>query len=119
MRMRTQTARWVAGSVAAASIVLMAAGLVLTYVDRHLVPASLNSWGFSNVFTDAVNLAVPVVGFVLASRRPANRVGWVFLAAGVGLALTAFCGPYALRALIAAPGVLPAGRWPGCPTGPS
>jgi signal transduction histidine kinase len=110
MRMRTQTARWVAGSVAAASIVLMAAGLVLTYVDRHLVPASLNSWGFSNVFTDAVNLAVPVVGFVLASRRPANRVGWVFLAAGVGLALAGFCGPYALRALIAAPGVLPAGR---------
>ncbi len=110
MRMRAQTARWVAGGVAAGSTVLMATGLFLTYVDRHLVPASLNSWDFSDVFTDTVNLAVPVVGFVLASRRPANRVGWVFLAAGVGLALTAFCGPYALRALIAAPGVLPAGR---------
>jgi signal transduction histidine kinase len=110
MRMRAQTARWVAGGVAASSIALMAAGLTLTYVDRHLAPANLNSWDFSDVFTDAVNLAVPVVGFLLASRRPANRVGWIFLAAGLGLALSAFCGPYGVRALVVDPGSLPAGR---------
>src|SRR5215469_8090941 len=110
MRMRAQTARWLAGGVGAASIALMAGGLVLVYADRHLVPARLNTWDFSDVFTDVVNLAVPVVGFVLASRRPANRVGWVFLAAGLGLALSAFCVPYALHALVAAPGSLPAGQ---------
>jgi hypothetical protein len=37
-----------------------------------------------------VNLAVPVVGFALASRRPANRIGWLFLTAGLVLALDAF-----------------------------
>jgi signal transduction histidine kinase len=108
--MRAQTARWVAGGVATGSVALMAAGLALTYLDRHLVPASLNSWDFSDVFADAVNLAVPVVGFVLASRRPANRVGWIFLAAGLGLALSAFCDPYGVRALVVHPGSLPAGR---------
>jgi signal transduction histidine kinase len=108
--MRARTAGRAAGGVAAGSVALMVAGLALTYMDRHLVPASLNSWDFSDVFTDVVNLAVPVLGFVLASRRPENRVGWFFLAAGLGLALNAFCGPYALRALVVAPGSLPAGR---------
>ena len=108
--MRARTAGRVAGGVAVGSVALMVAGLVLTYVDRHLVPASLSGWDFSEVFSDVVNLAVPVVGFVLASRRPENRIGWVFLAAGLGLALSAFCVPYGLRALVAAPGSLPAGR---------
>ena len=108
--MGRQTARWLAGSVAGVSVALMTAGLVLTYLNRHLVPASLNGWDFSAVFEDLVNLAVPVVGFVVASRRPGNRIGWVFLAAGLGLALSAFCDPYAQRTLIAVPGSLPAGR---------
>ncbi len=108
--MRARTARGVAGGVAAGSIALMAGGLALTYADRHLVPASLSDWDLSDVFSDVVNLAVPVVGFVLASRRPGNRIGWLFLAAGLGLALSAFCVPYALRALVAAPGSLPAGQ---------
>ncbi len=105
-----RTARWLAGSVATVSLALMVSGLALTYANRHLVPASLNTWDFSDVFEDLVNLAVPVVGFVVASRRPGNRIGWVFLAAGLGLALSAFCDPYAQRALMAVPGSLPAGR---------
>jgi hypothetical protein len=56
------------------------------------------------------NLAVPVVGFVLASRRPANRVGRLFLVAGLALGLGNFSQQYGLRALVAAPGSLPAGR---------
>ena len=105
-----RSATRVAGCVAAGSLVLMVIGLVLTYTDRHLVPAGLSDWDFSDVFNDLVNMVVPVVGFLLASRRPENRVGWVFLAAGLGLALSAFCYPYAQHALIAAPGSLPAGR---------
>jgi signal transduction histidine kinase len=108
--MRARTAGWVAGGVAAGSVALMVGGLALTYLNRHLVPASLSDWGFADVFSDVVNMAVPVVGFVLASRRPENRIGWVFLAAGLGLALSAFCAPYGLRALVAVPGSLPAGR---------
>jgi signal transduction histidine kinase len=88
----------------------MAVALVLDYVDRDLLPASMTGWTFGNVSGHVVNLAVPVVGFVLASRRPANRIGWLFLTAGVVLAVDAFGTQYALRALVAAPGSLPAGR---------
>jgi len=57
-----------------------------------------------------VSLAIPVVGFVLASRRPANRIGWLFLAAALALGVSTFSLQYGLHALIAAPGSLPAGR---------
>jgi signal transduction histidine kinase len=108
--MRVPAVRWVAGCAAAASVALIASALTLAYVDRHLVPAGMMRWNFSDVFGDVVDLAVPVVGLVLASRRPANRVGWLFLMGGLALGLADFSQQYALRALVAAPGSWPAGR---------
>jgi hypothetical protein len=90
----------------------------VVYADRHLVPARLTGWDFSDVFGGVANLAVPVVGFVLASRRPSNRVGWLFLVAGLGPGLGGFANAYGLHARVAAPGSLPAGqRASGCRLG--
>jgi signal transduction histidine kinase len=108
--MRALTVRWVAGCVAGGSVVLGAGALALAYVDRHRVPAGLTGWDFSDVFGGVTNLAVPVVGFVLASRRPGNRVGWLFLVAALALGLGGFSAGYGLHALVAAPGSWPAGR---------
>src|SRR2546421_11565388 len=102
--------RWVAGCAAVGAVALGVGALALAYVDRHLVPAGLTGWNFSDVFGGVANLAVPVVGFVLASRRPGNRVGWLFLAAGLGLGLGGFLTQYGLHALVADPGSWPAGR---------
>jgi hypothetical protein len=107
---RAWTVRWVPGCAAAASVALIVAGLALAYVDRHLLPASLTNWTFSSISGQAVNVAVPVTGFVLASRRPENRIGWLFLAAGLALGLAGFSNPYALHALVVDRGSLPAGR---------
>src|SRR4029077_17278275 len=63
-----------------------------------------------DVFGNVGNLAIPVVGFVPASRRPANRIGWLFLVAGLALGLSAFSLRYGLHALVAAPGSWPAAR---------
>ncbi|HEV8275844.1 MAG TPA: histidine kinase [Streptosporangiaceae bacterium] len=108
--MRVLTVRWVAGCAAVGSAVLGAGALALAYVDRHRVPAGLTAWDFSNVFGGVTNLAVPVVGFVLASRRPGNRVGWLLLVGSLALGLGGFVSAYALHALVADPGSLPAGR---------
>ena len=75
--MRARTIGWVAVSAAAASAALIIGAVVLAYVDRHRVHGRLTSWDFSDVFANVTSLAVPVVGFVLASRRPANRLGWL------------------------------------------
>jgi len=106
---RARTARWVAGCAVAGSLALMAGGLILAYLDRNLVPANETNWDFSDVFGDVVNIALPVMGFVLASRRPGNRIGWLALAAGLTLGLRSFADQYAQRALVAAPGSLPGG----------
>jgi hypothetical protein len=108
--MRARTAVWVAGCIAAGSVALMAGGLALAYSDRHLVPADLTNWGFSDVFAQVSNISIPVAGFVLASRRPANRIGWLALAAGLCLGLGRFGSSYGVHALVAVPGSLPAGR---------
>jgi signal transduction histidine kinase len=108
--MRSRTVRWAAGCAAVGSVALGAAALALGYVDRHRVPAGLTAWDFSNVFGGVANLAVPVVGFVLASRRPRNRVGWLLLVASLALGLGGFASAYGLHALVAHPGSLPAGR---------
>jgi hypothetical protein len=108
--MTASAARWVAGCTAGVSVALIVAGLVLAYVDRLVVPASQTGWTFSNVSSQVVNMAVPVAGFVIASRRPENRIGWLFLVAGLALGLGSFGGQYALHALVADRGSLPAGR---------
>jgi signal transduction histidine kinase len=108
--MRVLTARWVAGCMAAVSVALVANGLVLAYVDRHLVRAGLSGWHFADVFGYVINLTPAVVGFVLASRRPGNRIGWLLLVAGLGLGMRGFAHQYGLHALVAIPGSWPGGR---------
>src|ERR1700745_1735214 len=108
--MRARTAGWVAGGVAAASLALMVAPLVLAYVDRHRLSASLTNWDFSDVLANVVNMSIPVIAFVLASRRPANGIGWLALATAVMLAHRRFGSAYGVHGLVAAPGSVPAAR---------
>jgi hypothetical protein len=108
--MRARTAWWVAICAAVGSVALIGAALVLAYVDRYLVPARLLAWDFPDVFGQLVDVAAPVVGFVLASRRPANPIGWLFLVGGLALGLGSFSTQYGLHVLVVAPGSLPAGR---------
>jgi signal transduction histidine kinase len=106
--MTVRTIRWTTAGVAAISIALLAGGVTLSYIDRSLVSAS--GWTFPDVFEEVTFATVPVVGFVLASKRPTNRIGWIILVAGLLLGLGFFCDRYGPRGLIAAPGSLPAAR---------
>jgi hypothetical protein len=108
--MRTSAARWTAGSVAVASVTLMAAGLVLAFADRHHVPATLTNWDFPDIAGDVEDLTIPALAYLVASRRPRNPIGWLALTAGLVLAASTFCTSYALHAIYVAPGSLPGAR---------
>jgi signal transduction histidine kinase len=61
-----------------------------------------------------------LTGFIL-SRRPRSPLGWAFAATALLLATTLFMQEYAVRALLAAPGSMPAGEfaaWIGTWTSP-
>ena len=53
----------------------------------------------------------PGVGALVASRRPTNPIGWLFVAGALGLALDFFTSGYANYALFVKPGSLPGGAW--------
>jgi len=109
--MKASTARRMAWSIGILSIALMVAGLVFMFVDRNaILPEVSDSWTFSSVFDVVVNIAVPVIGLVIASRRRENPLGWLLLAAGLGLGAVTFSRAFALYTLVANPGSLPAGR---------
>jgi signal transduction histidine kinase len=110
--MKPRTLSRLAWSIGTFSIALMISALVLMFVDRHVtLPAGAPDagWNFSNVLNGAVNIAVPAIGLLLASRRPEHPIGWMFLAAGFTLGIGAFGLAYGVAALVAHPGSLPAG----------
>jgi len=48
-----------------------------------------------------------IVGWIIASRRPDNAIGWVFLAIGLSQSIDVFAGVYSVYGLAVAPGSLP------------
>jgi len=50
------------------------------------------------------------VGIMIASRCPANTIGWIFCVIGLAGAVRHFGAQYAVYALLAAPGALPSGE---------
>jgi signal transduction histidine kinase len=96
----TSSARRLAWTVGLASIVLLLGALVLMYVGRNVRSVfHLQFWNVGDVADMVTNLGVPVIGIVLATRRPENRIGWMFLIAGLALGLTAFCDQYSNHVL--------------------
>ena len=82
--MSTRTATWLAWSLAALCVAMFVASLALYVLARSAqVPDSL---GASRTVIDQLVsvpfLAFPLVGALIASRRPQNPIGWICLAEG-------------------------------------
>jgi hypothetical protein len=58
-------------------------------------------------------LVYTAVGSLIVSRRFGNRVGWIFLAAGLTVEIAMVCQQYGIYALRKSPGSLPGGAWAG------
>jgi signal transduction histidine kinase len=86
--------------------------VVIALLDLGAVVLAIRAPSLTSIAAAAagpVFVVVPLVGAYVAARRPANPVGWIFLASGVALALFAFSGAYAHEAFAAGDGRLPAG----------
>lgn len=82
-----------AWSVAVVSMAGFVAAWVLAAANRGLLDFS------ADYSADRFLVAYAAVGAVLASRRPANPIGWLLLALGLVSAARGLAGEYALHAL--------------------
>ena len=110
--MSTWTARRLAWAIGIFSLVLMMATLVLMFAARGTpgLPSNALAWSTADILDVVSSVGVPVLGIVIVTRQPKNAVGWLFLAAGLSLALAMFGEAYAVRALLIEPGSLPGGE---------
>lgn len=90
-------------------------GLALALLACGAVFAILNDTPFGESVLLVGVTASAVAGGMVASRRPANPVGWLFLVSALSFAATAFVSEYAKYGLLTEPGSLPLARmmvWP-------
>ena len=115
--MSHRTAAWLAWSLWAVCVVLIALTLVLDFTtdesSSRFVEDSDTDPGFA-VLTGVLSLAYPTVGALIASRLPTNPIGWIFCGLGLIYATQRFTIAYADHALLETFGVaLGASSWPG------
>src|SRR3712207_1966523 len=103
--MSTRTA-WLAWSMCAFSLALTALSLLLLALNFAHPDAHVYEFWDGDTL---VALSFSIIGAVIASRLPANPVGWLFCVAACGAAVDHFSAEYAIYALVAQSGSLPAG----------
>jgi hypothetical protein len=92
----------------AAMVAVTFGSLNLAFSSLSVVLAYLNDYSM-RYFLDYSGSAVLVVSFsilgvLVASRRPGNPLGWIYLAVGFWLGLVNFASPYAEYVLVTDPG---------------
>jgi hypothetical protein len=105
--MSRRTAAWLAWSLCALSLVLTALSLLLLALNlSHPNTYIFDYWLVNSV----VPLSFAIIGAIIASRLPANPLGWLYCAAACFSAVAHLSAQYAIYALLAQPGSLPAGE---------
>jgi hypothetical protein len=106
--MSHRTAAWLAWSLWAVSLALTALSLLLLVLNSSRPDVPLYSFWAEDVL---FSVGYSTVGAVIVPRMPPeNPIGWLFCAIGLLWAVIHFSGEYAIYALLAAPGSLPAGE---------
>jgi hypothetical protein len=73
------------------------------------LPSGWTSWRDQTVSLAGI-IGAPILGGLIASRRPRNSYGWLWLGFGLGLTLQSLAIPYEAYALVVEPGSLRAPR---------
>lgn len=104
--MSTHVATRLAWSLWAVAVTLTGTSIVLLVFNASDPDAPVFDWWLGN----ALVVIEATVGALIASRRPENPVGWLLGVFGVAVSTSSFTSQYAIYALLARPGSLPAGE---------
>jgi hypothetical protein len=101
------TSVWLAWALCVLSLALTALSLLLLILNLSYPNTHLYEPWLDNTLT-AISYAP--VGALIASRHPANPVGWLLCLYGFVISLSYFSAEYAIYTLLAQPDSLPAGE---------
>jgi hypothetical protein len=101
------TAAWLAWSLCALSLALTSLSLLLLALNLSHPSTPIYDFWLENT---VLPVSFSIIGAILASRLPANPLGWLFCAAACIAAVTHVSAEYAVYALLAQPNQLPAGE---------
>lgn len=108
--MNPRTASWLAWSVCVATLSVLALVLLVILLGWSTpLPHGLTPWRDQAISLVGI-IGAPVLGGLIASRRPENPYGWLWLGFGLGLALQLLAKSYTAYALVVEPGSLVAPR---------
>jgi len=108
--MGVRASAWLAWSVCAVTLLILALSLLLIVLGWSTpLPRGWTPWRDQAVSLVGI-IGAPILGGLIASRRPENPYGWLWLGFGLGLALQQLAEPYAAYALVVEPGSLPTPR---------
>ena len=108
--MSRRTAAWLAWSLCLLCVVLAVAGLILALLNGLTLGEIFLAWAGPPVATLLAQIvSFSVVGALIASHRPENSIGWLFLAAALFYGIQIPGEEYAVYALLTNPGSLPLG----------
>jgi hypothetical protein len=111
-RANTRASSWLAWSLAGLSVAMFLASVALTIMSVDDAPATRppSTWGTAGPISGLVIflpfLAFPLVGALIASKRPQNPIGWICLTAGFLWMLIVLSDSYGTYGL-AKPGSIP------------
>jgi hypothetical protein len=97
---RTRAASWLAWALCAVTLSVLALVLVVILLGWSTpLPQGRIPWRDQAISLVGI-VGAPVLGGLIASRRPENPYGWLWLGFGLGLALQLLGGSYAAYALV-------------------
>jgi hypothetical protein len=104
-----RVAAWLAWSLCALCVALAAASLILGLLNGRTLSEIFTAWSGPAIGALAALIGSFSVGALIASHRPENPIGWIFLSVGFCYGLLSAGDEYAIYALLTSPGSLPWG----------
>lgn len=106
--MRPHRAVQLAWAAFAVAVAVVGAAVVLAVVNVAAGSARPDEFGLAYAL---IALTYGLVGLIVVTRRPDNRVGWLFCVLGLPSGLSCLGDQYGLLALVTRQGSLPGGAW--------
>jgi hypothetical protein len=108
--MSARASSWIAWSVCAVTLLVLALSMLLIILGWSTpLPRGWTPWRDQTVSLLGI-IGAPILGGLIASRRPRNAYGWLWLGFGLGLALQSLAMSYEAYTLVVEPGSLAAPR---------